>query len=669
MDVMRPRTDAESLQAFSPQNSSGGASEAAAGNVPRTKIPFAKLVGVFISLGALVFGVAAYREYRALGANAPHADHGGIFDWLSAPRGVVSSSAGEPASDFGITGAGGIFSAFKRAGQAYKDFQALSAGGIGLYAEALRFAHDAPKAMLDPNGEGILPAAKRMQNIMDVLAGASGMLRPQAADPPAPFSSGEESYFELEADAQRAKSFLDALVPWMDTDETRHIAVLFENPAELRPGGGFLGSYADVALRRGKIVAVEVHDVNDADRLLDRMIVPPKPLRASVGRFRAADANWFFDFPASASKVIEFLESSRLYSDKGIAFDMGIGVSGNVLEDLLGITGSIRLEDGTVIAKGGALAALQSRVQAGQSRLRSATDGQAAGAAYPKEALKELAALISERLQSLPDDARAALFSQVKEWILKREVRFYAKQPAFQNFFEHLGLAGSSFRIPEGFMGDYLALASANVGGGKSDFYMREKVTFESQILEEGKVQNRLTIARTHAAPKSAPWWYRETNQAYLKVFAPDSAYLTYMSGGSAKKITPKADYAKGGYETDADVARIEATEEGSLPYPEVGMFREEGKRAFATWSRVPAGASRELTLAYTEHLAASPREGVRYRFVFDAQSGAQREYHFEIHAPIGFVFAETGLPMYEYDAKDPPGRVAVTLTFSKIAD
>ena len=57
-----------------------------------------------------------------------------------------------------------------------------------------------------------------------------------------------EGYLSLKAQIQGAEHFLDAFVPWLADGSTHHMLVLLENPSEMRPGGGFLGSYADISI-------------------------------------------------------------------------------------------------------------------------------------------------------------------------------------------------------------------------------------------------------------------------------------------------------------------------------------------------------------------------------------------------------------------------------------
>src|SRR6185437_16558381 len=55
---------------------------------------------------------------------------------------------------------------------------------------------------------------------------------------------------------------------------TQTYLILFQNNAELRPGGGFIGSYGLVSFDHGKMGQFTIHNVYDADGLLTKHIEP-----------------------------------------------------------------------------------------------------------------------------------------------------------------------------------------------------------------------------------------------------------------------------------------------------------------------------------------------------------------------------------------------------------
>ncbi|MEK7193357.1 MAG: DUF4012 domain-containing protein [Patescibacteria group bacterium] len=467
-----------------------------------------------------------------------------------------------------------------------------------------------------------------------------------------------DEYLPFQVEIKRFHDFLGAFTGWLkSSDAPRHFAVFFENPSEMRPSGGFIGSYADLSIRNGNIENIEVHDISDADRLLDLKVVPPEPLQALVTRWRAADANWFFDFSDSASKVLSFLEASKLYGDT-IRFDGAAGISGRVAQDILALSGPIEIpEYRTTLTKDNFLQELQRIIQ----------EKRGAGSSEPKVILKKVTLLLLEKLSRISEDDQDKLFSLFRTWLDKKDLVFYFKDQNFQRFFNYYNWTGSIYSIPKDSMGDYLAVVTSNIGGEKTDLYVKQKVFLQSQIEDDGTVNNHLVVSKEHQGKKSVDAWHRAPHVAYLKIFAPPTAKLTNASGGVEKKIIPRAQYAKEQYAVDEAVARVEATGRAHLNYPAVRLFEEYDRSVFATWMKVPLGEKRDAVFDYTYKLLASPKAGQAYRFVFDKQPGVQSTYMFEINAPYGFRWQENGLPTFEYSSDDPDGRVILDLTLEKI--
>ena len=95
---------------------------------------------------------------------------------------------------------------------------------------------------------------------------------------------------------------LPAMLGW---DGPRRYLVLTQNPAELRPTGGYTGSYGIIAFDRGKITERTFQDVFLLDLPWDYPFVKPPTELANYllgpkQPWQLADANWSPDFPTSA---------------------------------------------------------------------------------------------------------------------------------------------------------------------------------------------------------------------------------------------------------------------------------------------------------------------------------------------------------------------------------
>ena len=558
---------------------------------------------------------------------------------------------------------GSLVSLFGGSGGAIHSFTDLTGQLATLSQDMANLENDA-FTFISPNGSSTLAAD--LGSTRDTLA---------ALDADSNALSGAESYFggasqikgssylALKTQVEGAESFLNAFVPWLsDASTTHHILVLFQNPSEMRPGGGFLGSYADVSISGGNVTTIAFHDVADVDAAFAPKIVPPAPLQLEETAFRPADANWFLDFPTSASETISMFEQSGLYSTT--TFDGVVAVTPQVMEDLLSVTGPIDVAS-TTFTSDNLVTQIQKIVQAGQ--LQGKTKSGSGGATYPKAIIGQLYPAIFEQLASSTDIQKQDILALALNWITNKDVMVYFTNPTFETFAKANGAAGDIYQLPENFNGDYLAIANTDVNSDKSELYVAQDVTYDASIDSSGTVTDSLIIKRTHNGNQSPYWWYQTTNQDYMQIFVPNGSALDNESGGIAKTVPAPINYARNGYSTDPLVFAIASTTQQSFSYPKVSTQGESGKQIFAVWDRTYAGSSTTLSLDYSHDLFTTPASGVQYQFIFERPSGATGDYKIEVDAPLGYVFAENELASFTYESTSTPGRLMFTLTLQKI--
>ena len=540
-----------------------------------------------------------------------------------------------------------ILPLFTDLGGSYRALQEMTGGAMSLMSNADFLQREGLNLVLGGQGEQLTEKLTEVRDALDQIYASFGGI-----------SDGQMGNFlAWRVEVGEARDFLNVLLPWLRDGQEHQLALFLENSSELRPGGGFLGSYAELTLRQGGVTGLTVRDINESDRLLGLKTVPPKPLQLIVRNWRAADANWFFDFPASAAETLRFLEASDLYRRTTTTFDGAIAISPRVVNDILTLTGPVTLGSGKILDARNFLTSLQAEVQ----------NEQAAGSDSPKNILAEFAPLLLDKLKELPSDKRSALAEMALDWASGKDIRIYFKDPQFQKYLDTYGLSGAVMPLAAGWNGDYLAVVDANVGGDKTDAVMDQSVTWQSQITEDGLLRDHVSVTRKNGAKAADDWWYRTPNQNYLQIFTPLGAKLTHSQGGLGKKIAPKVNYAANGYAADPAVAALEKTETEYLDYPEVKGHQESGKQVFATWTRTAPGETSRVSFDYERHLRVAPQAGQSYEFVFEKQPASRGSYRFEITAPVGFKFRENDAPVFEYESGDPPGRLVLTLTLDKI--
>lgn len=123
--------------------------------------------------------------------------------------------------------------------------------------------------------------------------------------------------------------------------EKRYL-ILLQNQMELRPTGGFLGSYAVAKVKNGKLVDVSVQDIYEPDGRVTEYIEPPAPVQEAfnLGTLRLRDANWDPDFPKTARTLLWYFDKAG----EG-KFDGVIATNLLVFQQALGMIGPVKLID------------------------------------------------------------------------------------------------------------------------------------------------------------------------------------------------------------------------------------------------------------------------------------------------------------------------------------
>lgn len=469
-----------------------------------------------------------------------------------------------------------------------------------------------------------------------------------------------DQYLKYSSELYNWDNALQSLIGLLSAPGGRHILIFFQNPSEIRPGGGFIGSYADITVENGQIKNMDVRDIYDPDGQLAVKIIPPEQLQTVTTNWGARDANWFFDFPVSAKTIVNFLEMSKMYSEKNVTFDAAIALNIDIIETFLEITGPIKLADyNLTIDKENLLYEVQRSVEAGVDKK----------AGEPKKILKVLAPILLQKLGELPPEKQKELFDNIKNHADKKDLMLYAKDPGLASFLAGSALDGSVYSLPNGFWGSYLAVVNANIAGGKSDAFVAENISANLDMDTNGNVFTNLTVTRTHNGDKEVDPWWKATNKDFIQIFTEPGASLVSVSGNDVKPKYQTMNYANSNYAVNPEIAAIEKSDVFLSEY-KTWTHQESGKNVFATWLMLPAGKSKVLNLRYqTKGDPAIFGPDRAYAFIFERQAGVKNSLDVTVNAPFRYYWAESGNSAFSYHSDDPDKRVVFTLTLKKQSD
>lgn len=506
--------------------------------------------------------------------------------------------------------------------------------------------------------DGIQRNTNSIRNQIVSLSGKMDFLKGNLLDFSQINKIATDEYLNYSAKLYETKDVLAGLLEILQSKNDVHWLVFFQNPAEIRPAGGFLGSYADLTINSGRLANIDVRDIYDPDGQLKSKVVPPMPLQAITTSWGARDANWFFDFPVSAQKVASFLEASGIYQEKNIKFSGVIALNIRILESILGIVGPMKLDGYPEINKDNFMIEIQREVEAGPDKAKG----------QPKRILQVLAPALLQKINDFEESQKKELTDKISFHLANKDIMLFAEDQRLQNLFSQNNLSGEVYALPANFYGSYLAVVNANIAGGKSDFFIKQETNLRITLDSDGKTTNQLEIKRSHSGNTQKASWWRATNKDFLKVFVSPDSRLTAIKGNAQRTVNPPINYEKQNYQNDFEIQTIEKNQQFLEDF-DVWLGEESGKVTWSSWFNVPAGAAKTLELEY-ETLAnvySAVKPGKIYQFIFDKQSGVDGKLKVDIEAPPGYKWQESQSYVYEYQAENPPARLIINLTLLEI--
>ncbi|MBI3261355.1 DUF4012 domain-containing protein, partial [Candidatus Berkelbacteria bacterium] len=142
----------------------------------------------------------------------------------------------------------------------------------------------------------------------------------------------------------RAVSTVAAELPnLLGKPEPRSYLILFQNNAELRPSGGFLGSFATATFSQGRLDKVEVNtNIYKLDKAFAKVstVTPPRVLAETlhIKSLTLRDSNFALDPPKAADDVAAFYQA-----ETGGRVDGVLAIDTTLVTDLLKVIGPIEM--------------------------------------------------------------------------------------------------------------------------------------------------------------------------------------------------------------------------------------------------------------------------------------------------------------------------------------
>ena len=372
------------------------------------------------------------------------------------------------------------------------------------------------------------------------------------------------------------------------------VLILMQNNNELRPTGGFIGSFASLSLKEGSIESLKVDSVYALDGQLQESITPPQPILNVNQRWYLRDANWFADFPQSAKKLSAFYEK-----EGGETPDIIMTMTPNLIIDLIRLTGPVELPKYQVTLTPENFVELTQVISSDYTDMPENK---------PKQILADLVPVLFDRLSKLTDEQKGTFLEMLQKNLNEKQVMFYAQNAQLQSLYQAFNWAGKILSSDR----DYLSIFSANLEATKSDLFIDQSAKLVTKIGLDGTITNRLTLTRHNRLPKIDKTY----NNSFIRVLVPKGSRLLENQGFDFKVLDAEKPVNQ---KIDDDVLAWEKSAVRDL-VSGTTIGEESGKTFFGNWQKLEGGETREITLVY--QLPYKLKDTDRYSLLLQKQPG-----------------------------------------------
>lgn len=330
-------------------------------------------------------------------------------------------------------------------------------------------------------------------------------------------------------------------------DAEKKYLLLFANNMELRPGGGFIGSFGIITIKNYTLADLKIYDVYDADGQLTAHIEPPLAIKKylNMPHLFLRDSNYNPDFMENYSLAKMFLEKEMNFND----FSGAATITTSAIESLLDAFGEIYLPDfKETINKRNFYLKTQIHVE---------------NNFFPGSTQKKtyLSSLTKQILLNLDNASIKKMALSIKKSLDEKQITLAMDDLNIQPLIDSLYWSGRIIQpsCPNSInncMVDYLFPFDTNVGPNKVNYYVKRKMSQSIKIDSNGGIKNTFTIQiKNESSTTQFPGGiYRNYFQIYLPpnsilkqitnngtlIENPETASKQYLSVGFFVEIEPQ---------------------------------------------------------------------------------------------------------------------------------
>lgn len=369
---------------------------------------------------------------------------------------------------------------------------------------------------------------------------------------------------------------IDVFPQVLGFDSDKSYLLLFQNNMELRPGGGFIGSYGLVDFSKGQVKNFLIHDVYDADGQLKGHIEPQFAIRRYLPSVHLylRDSNFDLDFGNSASTAA-FLLNQELNKQVDGVFAVDV----SFVRELIKAVGPLYIPE------------YKETVDKDNFYLLTQTHAEKnffPGSTQKKDFLFSVFNALKNKLTN-EKASYVPLIEALGKGIEEKHVQFAFSDQTIHDLFRVNRLHSSLWdpREDDGVtIPDYLGISEANLGVNKANYFVKRKIVQHTSIDENGTISGKVTIMYKNQSTK----WPGGDYKNYLRLVVPLGTKITSIEIDGTSQATISA---------ITNPLVYEAKEFVPPTGLEVEEYQDQGKTVFGFLVIVPTQVLKTIVVSY----------------------------------------------------------------------
>lgn len=308
--------------------------------------------------------------------------------------------------------------------------------------------------------------------------------------------------------------FNNLLPQIVGSDKIKTYFILLQNNFEIRPSGGFIGSYAKVKFLKGGLQEIFIQDIYAPDGQLDGHVDPPWPIQAAFrqGWWKLRDSNWEPDFPTAAQQIAWFFKKGGEEKSDGI-----VAINLFLIKDIIKVIEPMHLPDYEyTITADNFYSIAQNEVEKDFFP----------GSTQKKDFLSSLSKYLIFELKKINSQQAFLLIKSLKKNLEEKQILISLNDSSQTKFINQLGWDGSIKRQHLGLtktITDYIYIVDTNLGVNKANCCVNRRAFQQINIGQE-KIEEKLLITYINKASDEQiqkPFFWGGLYKDFLRIILP----------------------------------------------------------------------------------------------------------------------------------------------------